>query len=225
MGVISCNEGVEGFIKDLNEQPQIAFVNNPDVSILMDSIKVLLSSSNPLDYYSIKLIVSDPDSNIVSLTFLQKRGIGIFIQNGDTLVDKKINLENTILSIRYYPKNVGSHSFEFEVKDKFGLTNNAKIDLVVFENLDPIAEMEISKIGALSPFQYRIDGSGSYDKDFRFGGGIIEYEYSFIGKTFNVVFSEIEYVFPSAGLYVISLRVKDNNGAWSESIQKSVTIN
>lgn len=100
-------------------------------------------------------------------------------------------------------------------KDSFGAKSEFSLNFSVFRNLFPVVRMAVSKIAIASPYEVEVDASGSYDRDARFGGQIVLYEYTFGNFTFTSTLSKVRYIFGSAGQKKISVRVKDNNGDWS----------
>lgn len=78
----------------------------------------------------------------------------------------------------------------------------------------------------LSKFERRINASQSFDKDAKFGGKIVTYEFRVENQAFIRSTNDyMDYIFPQAGSYRISLRVQDHNGAWSEPITEQFPVN
>ena len=110
-------------------------------------------------------------------------------------------------------------------KDSFGEEATFSITFTVFRNIAPVALFTVTKIGVSSPYEYEVDASGSYDKDARFNGKIVEYEYTLNNYTFSTTLSKIRYIFGSAGQKLIKVRVKDNTGDWSALVSEYVVLN
>lgn len=111
---------------------------------------------------------------------------------------------------------IGNRFIELSVTDSYGKEGKAKATFYVFDNLPPVALFTAFKLGVFDPLEYKIDAGLSYDRDAKYGGKIIEYEF-IINTTYivNTPFNNINYIFPSTGNYTISVRVKDDNNSWS----------
>jgi len=109
----------------------------------------------------------------------------------------------------------GVENVNISATDSYGKFSKFTLQLTVFSNLPPVANMVVTKIGASSPYEYEVDASSSFDQDARFGGHIVLYEYTFQTYTFTSDLSSVRYVFGSSGQKLITVRVKDDNGAWS----------
>jgi hypothetical protein len=109
--------------------------------------------------------------------------------------------------------------------DSFNEEAKFSISFTVFRNIAPVALFTVTKIGVSSPYEYEVDASGSYDKDARFNGKIIEYEYTLANYKFSSPLSKVRYVFGSAGQKQIRVRVQDNNGDWSSQVSQYVVLN
>lgn len=113
---------------------------------------------------------------------------------------------------------LGTHKIVFVATDNYNVTTTATATFEIFDNLPPIAACSTLKLAIHDPLEYNIDASTSYDRDSKYGGTIVEYEFS-INTTYkvNTQFNNIHYIFPASGNYTVNVRVKDNNGAWSAS--------
>jgi hypothetical protein len=100
--------------------------------------------------------------------------------------------------------------------DSFKKEGKATATFTVFDNILPEALFTVTLTGIHDPLEYNIDASASFDRDKKYGGEINQYEF-FINNLYTVItpFNNINYIFPASGLYTISVRVRDNNGAWS----------
>jgi hypothetical protein len=110
-------------------------------------------------------------------------------------------------------------------KDSFNEEAKFSILFTVFRNIAPVALFSVKKIGVSSPYEYEVDASASYDKDARFNGKIVEYEYTLANYKFSSTLSKVRYVFGSAGQKQIRVRVKDNSGDWSNQVSEYVVLN
>jgi hypothetical protein len=110
-------------------------------------------------------------------------------------------------------------------KDSFKEEAKYSISFTIFRNIAPVALFMVKKIGVSSPYEYEVDASASYEKDARFNGKIVEYEYTLANYKFSTTLSKIRYVFGSPGQKLIRVRVKDNSGDWSSQASEYVVLN
>jgi len=214
---LGCDQGTADYIEELNNAPLINLGNGSEKPVVSDSIKVNLDFKNDPDFYQIKLSVTDENNNLSRIEYTQLEGIGVLLQEGDTLRNNSIAVNSDDqLKFEYYPQNYGNHTFLLTAFDAFETSSSARIELVSFENLPPVAVFDVSRIGQLSPFHYKIDASESYDRDERFGGRIVEYQYTILDRKFELLTDEMEFIFPSEGTYRVFVRVRDTNDALSE---------
>lgn len=223
--IIGCEENTTQFIEGLNEAPQINLISSAsDSAVLVDSIKTLIDIKEELNFYEVRLTVKDPNENLTGIAYFQLQGIGTLLQEGDTIVDRNINLKEDELVFEYYPERYGDHVFQLVASDAFGAQNAIIVELTAFENLPPVSILSVERNGALGKYHFEFDGSESFDRDEKYGGELIEYEFSLLDKRFRVLKPVLEYVFPGGGVYEIDLRVKDNNGKWSNKVTEVITI-
>ena len=126
----------------------------------------------------------------------------------------------------FNPNGVGVQSIYLKCTDQYGLTGNASINLTTFKDLPPIGLLTYVKTAVYDPLEYKIKADQSYDRDAKFGGKIINYEYS-ISPSYQVTTpnSYISYIFPTTGNYQVSLRVQDNDSIWSGSTVIYINVN
>lgn len=196
------------FNAGLNLMPQIQIRKddsnfNPQGSyqqILTDSLKL----SQSLYYFDYWLQTNETPPS-VSVT-VNITGTGFF-QNP---------VEPGMVRYVFCPNTVGFQSVNFKVVDAYGLTAASCLNLTTFFNLPPVAKLTYLNTSVLDPLQYKLDASGSYDKDAKYGGAIINYQFS-ISPNYQVItpYNSISYIFPSPGNYQITLRVEDNDNEWS----------
>jgi hypothetical protein len=130
----------------------------------------------------------------------------------------EINLLSGICEI--YPDTVynGIIKLILSVEDELQNKTTAECEIVVLENQPPVVIEKITKLDNLSPYEIQVDLSESYDQDERFGGEVKEYWYSFSA---NYILEDqkrevIRYIYGSPGQKKITVKCKDNDGAWSE---------
>jgi hypothetical protein len=121
--------------------------------------------------------------------------------------------------------NEGQNIVSLTANDSFGREAKFSFTFTIFRNIAPVAFFTIKKIGVSSPYEYEVDASASYDKDARFNGKIVEYEYTLANYKFSSPLSKIRYVFGSPGQKQIRVRVKDNTGDWSALVSEYVVLN
>jgi hypothetical protein len=122
----------------------------------------------------------------------------------------------------------GENIIEFTIKDKTGHTSTAELALTAFDNLPPVAVLQ------LVPYAsgvYKFSGKQSYDKDAKYGGKIVYYKFSLVESTSGGINNQYDstqtdtmrYTFSSdKKTYTISLKVKDNSNKWSDLTTKTL---
>jgi hypothetical protein len=127
---------------------------------------------------------------------------------------------------------IGTHTFTFKSIDSFGKEGQESAKIIVFKNLIPEAEFEIKNIGTLDPREYVIDASKSYDRDAKYGGKVVLYEYRIQQMGGNLFYSlsnhpssSIKYIFPEKGTYTIGVGCIDDEGAVSSIDGYNLTVN
>ena len=112
-----------------------------------------------------------------------------------------------------------------QITDAYGHLTDIPYDFTAFFNLPPVCRINVTNIKEYSPYEAIIDLSGSYDADAGFGGQIDQYEYR-IGSYYrlNTHRPLIYHIFPSAGVWEVRCRARDNNGTWSEFAVISITM-
>ena len=222
---ISCDQGTTEFIEDLNNAPLINLGNGSETPVVSDSIKVNLDFKSDPDFYLIKLSVTDENNNLDRIQYTQLEGIGVLLQEGDTIRKNTVNVNSDDeLEFEYYPQNFGNHTFLLTAIDEFEMSSSARIELVAFENLPPVAVFDVSRIGQLSGYHYKIDASESFDRDEKYGGSVVEYEYTVLDRKFSLLADEMEFIFPGEGTYRIIVRVRDNNDDLSDKNELIIEI-
>jgi hypothetical protein len=217
------------FLESLNEAPKINFTNNPDQLVLSDSIK--LSLKNSQEKYTISLRITDRNENIVEVLYSQLAGTGKLKQNSIDIIDNNIVFENSSeLVFDYYPETLGIHKIGIQVKDNFGLSSSVTIQITAFDNLPPVALQRWTKRGVFGRYHYEIRATESFDKDSRFGGKIEEYEYKAQGVIRRLLATtqdadKFQVIFDEKGIYPFEVRVRDNDGRWSELVKDDIIVN
>jgi len=127
--------------------------------------------------------------------------------------------------------NYNEVDMRVKVSDDDFKVGRAQLVLTVLGNQKPIPDLEIQTLEDDDiEFNININGCGSIDGDADYGGDIIKYKFTVTQE--GVVNSYqyegdqcvIPYVLPGFGTFTISLEVMDNEGALSEEIDTTFTI-
>lgn len=118
----------------------------------------------------------------------------------------------------------GLSKVSFTLIDCYGKSAVANLNVTTFRNLPPVAMVTLTKTATHSPYEILIDASKSYDLDAKFGGAVVLYEYKLNNLTRTTSASSISYIFGTPGQKVISVKVKDNDGAWSEEKTEYISL-
>ncbi|MBK7628783.1 MAG: hypothetical protein IPJ16_16580 [Bacteroidales bacterium] len=200
----SCDNREDYFI-DVNKAPSLTLVKNGvllEGNALSDSLKIGV----PL---SLQYFIQDEEK--ITLKVSQEQPKNTF-EVGTELIS-------------FTGVTEGQNIFSLCARDSFNEEAKFSITFTVFRNIAPVAKFSVKKIGVSSPYEYEVDASASYDKDARFSGKITEYEYTLANYKFSSPLNKVRYVFGSAGQKQIRVRVKDNNGDWSNQISEYVVLN
>lgn len=206
---ISACDKRKDFYGDINAAPKIEMRKKGIGTYstgLNDSIKKLFP-----DYY-LDLKVTDEENLTFNYSLV-------------TTTDKYIRLSENAIKFTPDTSKSGVHSIVFTASDAYEAAGSSTASFVIFDNLTPVALFKTAKIAVYDPLEYNIDASTSFDRDYKYGGQIVEYEFM-INTTYkvNTQFNNINYIFPSAGNYTISVRVKDNNAIWSTIKQVVIAV-
>jgi hypothetical protein len=199
----SCDNRKDYFI-EVNKAPILTFVKN-GVELTGNALSDSLKIGEPISFH---YVIKDEEKIRIQIAQQQKTNI--------------VDIGSELIS--FTGATEGQNIVDLSAKDSFGQEATFSITFTVFRNLAPVALFTVKKIGVSSPFEYEVDASGSYDKDARFNGKIIEYEYTLANYKFSSPLSKIRYVFGSAGQKQIRIRVKDNSGDWSNQASEYVVL-
>lgn len=219
---MSCDDRFD-FLEDLNRNPSIMIIKNGnDVSSLNDSLKTSLKTGQ--EFYEINVIVSDPELLLGALSYQVVEGNGTMFQNGSEVTTMQYD-EDGRAEFSYKPSTNGINRIKLIITDNLGNKGEATINLLVFNNIRPVAVRALTRIGVSNPFEYDLDASASYDPDKNVGGGVDFYEWDINGTKFLSPNAVSRFIFPQAGTYEIKLRVRDNDGEFSEVVGGPLTLN
>lgn len=184
---------------------------------LTDTIKF---THSPFYRFNFEII---DDRTEWELEVLQLQG-GLLRYNNRIINDFPLLLDGTESgSLEFEALKPGHYFFTLELRDFDDISTTANVDIEVINNYRPVAVLELTQTGEFSPYQVMIDASKSHDPDARWGGALIQYEYSLTGfYTTTSPQPVLQYIYPEPGQYQVGLRVQDNDGEWSE--QKIIQI-
>lgn len=217
IGSSGCDNS-DDILKDLNVTPQF-LVDGEPVTLLRDSLKFSQLG------YDVVAILSDSNSNISVYEYEITQGAGNIFANGVLQQTNDLpvsNLEN--LGLQYRPNSVGRNRIALTATDAFGESAGLTIELDVFSNLPPVAIAVANTPDFGGANERVIDASQSFDQDAKFGGGLIAYEFVFLGKVVEIPESSQAVIFPEEGNYQVIVRVKDNDNVWSQPLGVNVSI-
>ena len=221
----ACDNSAD-FLGGVNQSPTITLYNlNESGNIIEDSIK--LSGEVGLFFYEVGVKVNDVNGNInvVNIDSASNRPT-LLVQGDSILIDSdlvEINQsgDSVILQIALF--NIGQNDIEITVIDDFEQRSVANLTLQVFENLPPVARVDVLE-SELSNELRTIDLSESYDTDQDFGGAVIIYNYRLNGSEFSIGESSLNYSFPGTGVYPVEVFVMDNNLEASTTLSFNIII-
>lgn len=222
VSLLGCG-GITEALEGLNDAPSINFLVTEDGStVLYDSIKVSLKTGQ--EFYDFEVSVYDVNENLSRVYYEKVSGLGEMYKDGNLLPTNNIGFEDNTIKFSYRPDNAGLHEIRLRVEDTFGQSNGATIQLVAFENLPPVANLRVQKLAQKDEFEYRLRADESFDRDSKYGGQIALYEFTINDVIYEMVANEKKHIFPESDVYEIFLRVKDNDGVWSERVGGSFTV-
>jgi hypothetical protein len=219
--ITSCDDRLEQ-LQVLNQPPKVEFIKNDKlVADLQDSLRLIKGVINE---YNIQLKVSDVNKNIQFLNWqLTEGNYKLYYQENKVELPGSFKIEYGALVLSFYPEATGNYGSEFKATDRFGIEATGKFNLFVFENLLPVSKLKV--VPGLSPNEYIIDASGSYDADRNFNGDIVEYQFIIDGQLIRLKNPVMHHIFdPASGDHTIELKVLDNSGALSEPARTTVTV-
>lgn len=213
----------------LIQVPAFTFYGTGKANI-SDGLKILNAEEGS---YAVTLDYSGQD--LKALSYEIASGHAKLYVDGNELPANNIPVSNKA-EIVIKPTELKPVSILFKATDDNGKVNKAVLDLNVFDNLKPTANLHIvvkpverpaenSRLLSMSEGEYScyLDASGSYDQDDRFGGKIVKYHFTINGKDLYTSEGEIKFNI-SKGTHTVTVSVQDNEGAWSNPTTRTITV-
>ena len=200
----SCDNRKDYFV-DINKAPTLSLARN-GVELTGNKLSDSLKIGEP---YSLHYNISDEEKVRIQV-----------LQDGQ---QSTVDVASELISFTGLTE--GQDQVTLVAKDSFGASAEFSISFTVFRNIAPVASFNVKKTGVSSPYECEVDASASYDKDAKFNGKIVEYEYTLANYKFSSPLSKVRYIFGSAGQKLIRVRVQDNNGDWSAQVSQYVVLN
>lgn len=197
-------------------QPPILLVNGSDV--YEDTLKVSAGQLMVLEY----TIEDDQNNHTLSMSKLN----GAIVKSGDFVLNNaRLEAAPKSGALKLQALEEGTHSFILSAEDPFGVAGTALVEVLAIGNYTPVAAFTAEQIDEVAPYHVRFDARQSFDQDGAWGGDIAAYEFTLEGiYTVETERAELDYIYPGPGTYAVKVRVKDNDGAWSEAVRTTFTV-
>jgi hypothetical protein len=189
--------------------PPVLLLNGQDV--YEDTIKV---SVNPV--LDISFTIND-DLSKHQLSMSKLDGAIVYYE-GSVLNNSTIELNSRSSgTLEFRALEPGVHSFFLSLEDENTDAVTVLIEITAIENLEPTAVIVAEQVDEVANYHVRIDAGNSFDRDQAWGGAIQAYEFNLVDiYKVETERSELDYIYPGPGTYSLELRVKDNDGRWSD---------
>ena len=199
-GLYSCDNRKDIY-QDTHKLSLMKLGTSKLLTLLKDSVKGTAT-------YTCNYSISTQEKLKVNATFLKGKGT--------------FTTSNNIINI--LPTDTGKSIIEFYVTDNGGITSTAQLELYHFINLKPVAVLKYARINGQDVYS----ASGSYDRDAKFGGKIISYNFvikqtGFADYIATITNDTMLYNLNSGITCNISLKVLDNDNEFSDPV--SVVVN
>ena len=210
---------ISGCKKDNNNGdglPPVLLINGADIH--EDTLKVGAGQLLELSY----AIEDDQNGHTLFMSKLD----GALVKSGDFVLNNA-RLETAPKSgeLTFQALEEGTHSFILSAEGPFGVSGTALVEILAIGNYLPVAAITAEQIDEAAPYHMRFDAKQSFDQDSQWGGGIAAYEFTLEDiYTVETERSELDYIYPGPGTYAIQIRVKDNDGEWSDPVRQTFTV-
>ena len=219
----SCDDRYSS-LKDFNDKPNITLQAEKGLQItkfLKDSVKL---SKQEFAYMPFIINIEDPNSNIRDVVYQPLQGAGQLIYRGEQISGVIPVIGNKGI-YKFIPQGTGLVTIRFIVTDRFNQSDSATMQLTVFNNLPPTANLYTVPVQGGKTYEYQFDASGSFDTDHSFGGIITKYIFFIGNERIETVQPTIPYIFSGPGTYTVRLQVMDNDGATSREVTQLIQFN
>ncbi len=220
LALFSCEFRWEEAAED-NQPPALFFMSSKTLEnqTLKDSLKIGRHSKMQSYSFQVEVIADYPELIEIGASYDESQGVLTAIHKIETQENKNI------YQLEFVPSSIGKKELTVYAVDHYGHRSNVYLELMVYENLIPVAIMQYKKNGSIRPGHFEINALLSYDQDEKYGGYITEYVFEINGKKIETEKPLIEYIFQAPGQYELKLKVRDNDGAWSEELRALIPIN
>lgn len=212
--VLSCDKRNDIYAsRNQNPVTEVTLLNSHSIaSATWLSDTVVVDTLKMGNYYRFKLNVTD-ESHTMKFSY---SGNGALYKNGELFTASE-NLEIGEHLFEWVPGQLGEIPFSIVLTDAYGKSKSYEFRINVFDNMIPEISWIVEHVGLVSPLDKKIVVSGE-DGDELYGGTILYYEYVINQDTTIYPSNEFNHVFAQSGNYRISVRAKDSNNAWSNTV-------
>ena len=219
--LISCDKRKDFFTE--KNQPIYTHINltNPHshISSTMNGYNIVDTLKLGFDYtFEINLT----DESLIIPTFT---GAGELFMTTHTSPNSYISFNdlssNTSIpsgtyKFRWETIQLGINEFSISFKDVYEVVTTYNFRIYVFDNIAPYTWWEVVHDGSLDSLHKKVIIHGN-DGDALYGGHILYYQIVIGTDTTNYPDSQMNYIFPQEGVYLISLRALDSNNQWGNT--------
>ncbi len=230
--LVSCNTSSD-YLEGISTNPLIILSNGGKE--IVDTVKTTVHALS--NYSTIPFIIKGNTlAKKVSIMEVYNTGSGytdttvkFYLNSSKIELSRESILEFDVLNgsneIRILKNNWGYSWFKIKVKDSFDKSDEFLYKVYQFRNIDPVISWKFVERKVLSPYEYTIDASASYDPDAKYGGKIDTFMYK-VSEDLLIknTESKLNWIFPGPGTYNVEVTIKDNDGAFTYR-SSIVTIN